>query len=106
VFDFDEHVIDIDGIDIEGHSLSATGFHVKAGTDFMFSSHVGVFVEGKYTFIKMDLPIELGALPGDVAYLGDVEVDDGREIFLPDSPEKIEINPGGLAAIGGIIITF
>lgn len=104
-FDFDEHVVDIDSVDVEEKSLSTTGFHFKAGIDFAITPNVGFFLEGKYIAAKANLPIEVDARSSGKHYLGIYEYTDTRK-FLADSTDEFEVDLGGFSAIAGIKIFF
>lgn len=104
VFDFDEHVVDIDSVDVEEQSLSTTGFHFKAGLDFLVTPNIGFFLEGKYIAAKMDLPIEINARSSGKDYFGDRDYTDDRE--FADGAEDFEIDLGGFSAVFGIKIFF
>jgi len=104
-FDFDEHVVDIDSVDITEKSVGITGFHFKAGIDFSVTPNIEFFLEGKYIAAKTDLPIKIDARSSGKRYLGDRDYRDTRE-FLANVAEEFEIDLGGLSAVFGLKIVF
>jgi len=105
LFDLDEHVVDIDSVDVEEKSLRKTGFHFKAGVNFSVVSNIGFFLEGKYIAAKVNLPIKVDARSSGKEYWGDHSYADTRR-FLADSTDEFEVDLGGFSAVVGIKISF
>lgn len=104
-FDFDEHVVEIDSVDVKEQSLSTTGFHFKGGINFEVTPNIGFFLEGKYIVAKANLPVRINCRSSGKDYLGEYDYTDTRE-FRADSEDEFEIDLGGFTGVFGFRIVF
>lgn len=104
-FDFEKHVVDIDYVSVSEESLSTTGFHVKAGMNFLVTPNIGFFLEAKYLSAKANLPVRIDARSSGTEYWGTWSYTDRRQ-FLADHTDEFQVDLGGFSTVFGIRIAF